>query len=116
MIEEKIEYRDEEHGIEILAFPDDKFSLDVKIDYNSKVLGFQYANLDDIKQFPEEISSARTFVFLHELEFLLQRLIIRRVTISKSKGYQDISVILLDMVWALIFMKGHAFLLTVQTL
>jgi UDP-3-O-[3-hydroxymyristoyl] N-acetylglucosamine deacetylase/3-hydroxyacyl-[acyl-carrier-protein] dehydratase len=48
-IEEKIEYRDEEHGIELIAYPDDKLSIDVKIDYNSKVLGFQYANLDDLK-------------------------------------------------------------------
>ena len=45
-IEEKIEYKDEEHGIELVAYPDDKFSIDVKIDYNSKVLGFQYANLE----------------------------------------------------------------------
>ncbi|MCK4745699.1 MAG: UDP-3-O-acyl-N-acetylglucosamine deacetylase, partial [Bacteroidales bacterium] len=71
-IEEKIEYRDEEHGIELIAYPDDKFSLDVKIDYNSKVLGFQYANLDDIKDFKDEIAPSRTFVFLHELEFLLK--------------------------------------------
>ncbi len=76
-IEEKIEYRDEEHGIELIAYPDDKFSVDVKIDYNSKVLGFQYANLDDIKNFKEEISSARTFVFLHELEFLLKNNLIK---------------------------------------
>ena len=76
-IEEKIEYRDEEHGIELIAFPDDKFSIDVKIDYNSKVLGFQYANLNDIKDFKEEIAPARTFVFLHELEFLLKNNLIK---------------------------------------
>jgi len=76
-IEEKIEYRDDEHGIELIAYPDDKFSLDVKIDYNSKVLGFQYANLDDIKDFKDEISPARTFVFLHELEFLLKNNLIK---------------------------------------
>jgi UDP-3-O-[3-hydroxymyristoyl] N-acetylglucosamine deacetylase/3-hydroxyacyl-[acyl-carrier-protein] dehydratase len=69
-ITEKIEYRDEEQGIEIIAYPDSKFSVDVKIDYNSKVLGFQYANLDDIKVFDKEIAAARTFVFLHELEYL----------------------------------------------
>jgi UDP-3-O-[3-hydroxymyristoyl] N-acetylglucosamine deacetylase/3-hydroxyacyl-[acyl-carrier-protein] dehydratase len=76
-IEEKIEYRDEEHGIELIAYPDDKFSIDVKIDYNSKVLGFQYANLNDIGNFKDEISSARTFVFLHELEFLLKNNLIK---------------------------------------
>ena len=76
-ITEKIEYRDDEHGIEIIAYPDDKFSVDVKIDYNSKVLGFQYANLDDISLFKDEISTARTFVFLHELEFLLKNNLIK---------------------------------------
>ncbi len=76
-ITEKIEYRDEEHGIEIIAYPDEKFSVDVKIDYNSKVLGFQYANLDDISLFKDEIAPARTFVFLHELEFLLKNNLIK---------------------------------------
>jgi UDP-3-O-[3-hydroxymyristoyl] N-acetylglucosamine deacetylase/3-hydroxyacyl-[acyl-carrier-protein] dehydratase len=76
-IEEKIEYRDEEHGIELIAYPDDKFSIDVKIDYNSKVLGFQYANLDNLKDFNTEIAPSRTFVFLHELEFLLKNNLIK---------------------------------------
>ncbi len=76
-IEEKIEYRDEKHGIELTAYPDSKFSIDVKIDYNSKVLGFQYANLDDIKDFKDEIAPSRTFVFLHELEFLLKNNLIK---------------------------------------
>ena len=76
-ITEKIEYKDEEHGIEITAYTDNKFSLDVKIDYNSKVLGFQYANLDDISLFKDEISISRTFVFLHELEFLLKNNLIK---------------------------------------
>ncbi len=76
-ITEKIEYRDDEHGIEIVAFPDAKFSVDVKIDYNSKVLGFQYANLDKISDFNNEIAPARTFVFLHELEFLAKNNLIK---------------------------------------
>ncbi len=76
-ITEKIEYRDDEHGIEIVAFPDAKFSVDVKIDYNSKVLGFQYANLDKISEFNNEIAPARTFVFLHELEFLAKNNLIK---------------------------------------
>ena len=76
-ITEKIEYRDDEHGIEIIAYPDPKFSVDVKIDYNSKVLGFQYANLDKITDFNDEIAPARTFVFLHELEFLAKNNLIK---------------------------------------
>jgi len=89
VVEEKIEYKDEENGIEIAIFPDDKLSIDVKIDYNSKVLGFQYANLDDMANFVEEIGQARTFVFLHELEFLLKNNLIKG-------GDVDNAIIIID--------------------
>jgi len=77
VLEEKIEYTDAENGIEIAAYPDKKLSIDIKIDYNSKVLGFQYAYLDDMDNFVEEIGRSRTFVFLHELEFLLKNNLIK---------------------------------------
>ena len=67
---EKVEYYDEEKGIHIIAYPDEELSMNVLIDYNSKVLGNQYATLDDIKKFKKEIAPCRTFVLLHELEFL----------------------------------------------
>ncbi len=67
---EKVEYYDEEKGIHIIAYPDEELSMNVLIDYNSKVLGNQYATLDDISNFKHEIAPCRTFVFLHELEFL----------------------------------------------
>lgn len=67
---EKVEYYDEEKGIHIIAYPDEELSMNVLIDYNSKVLGNQYATLDDISKFKDEIAPSRTFVFLHELEFL----------------------------------------------
>ncbi len=67
---EKVEYYDEEKGIHIIAYPDEDLSMNILIDYNSKVLGNQYATLDDMDKFPEEIAPCRTFVFLHELEFL----------------------------------------------
>lgn len=67
---EKVEYYDEEKGIHIIAYPDEELSMNVLIDYNSKVLGNQYATLDDLGKFKDEIAPCRTFVFLHELEFL----------------------------------------------
>jgi len=69
---EKFEYKNEASGIEIIAYPDDKFSVDVLVDYNSKVLGHQFASLKDIKDFREEVSSCKTFCFFHELEPLLK--------------------------------------------
>jgi len=88
-ISEKIEYKDEEHGIEIVAFPDDKLKIDIQIDYNSQVLGFQYANLNGLDNFATEVAPARTFVFLHELEYLLKNNLIKG-------GDLDNAIIIID--------------------
>jgi len=77
ILKEKVEYYDEEHGIHIIAYPDKIQSINVLIDYNSKVLGNQYASLEDLEQFKDEIAPCRTFVFLHELEFLVKNNLIK---------------------------------------
>lgn len=66
-VRKNIRYINGERGIEIIAYPDDKFSIDVLIDFNSKVLGQQFASINDISEFEENISMCRTFVFAHEL-------------------------------------------------
>jgi UDP-3-O-[3-hydroxymyristoyl] N-acetylglucosamine deacetylase/3-hydroxyacyl-[acyl-carrier-protein] dehydratase len=77
ILKEKVEYYDEEHGIHIIAYPDKIQSINVLIDYNSKVLGNQYASLEDLENFKDEIAPCRTFVFLHELEFLVKNNLIK---------------------------------------
>jgi UDP-3-O-[3-hydroxymyristoyl] N-acetylglucosamine deacetylase/3-hydroxyacyl-[acyl-carrier-protein] dehydratase len=77
ILKEKLEYYDEERGIHIIAYPDKVQSINVLIDYNSKVLGNQYASLEDVENFHEEIAPCRTFVFLHELEFLVKNNLIK---------------------------------------
>ncbi len=69
-LKEKIEYYDEEKGIHIIAYPDQMQSINVLIDYNSDILGNQYATLEKWDDFKEQIAPCRTFVFLHELEQL----------------------------------------------
>jgi UDP-3-O-[3-hydroxymyristoyl] N-acetylglucosamine deacetylase/3-hydroxyacyl-[acyl-carrier-protein] dehydratase len=76
-IREKVEFRDDAKGIEILAYPDDDLFIDVHIDYNSKVLGHQYASMKNISEFEAGFSACRTFVFLHELEFLQKNNLIK---------------------------------------
>ncbi len=76
-LSEKVEYYDEKKGIHIIAYPDEHLSINVLIDYNSKVLGNQYATLDDLNKFKDEIAPSRTFVFLHELEFLAKHNLIK---------------------------------------
>jgi UDP-3-O-[3-hydroxymyristoyl] N-acetylglucosamine deacetylase/3-hydroxyacyl-[acyl-carrier-protein] dehydratase len=68
VVKQKITYSDEEHGVDLIVYPDDHLSINVLIDYNSKILGNQYAILDTIDDFEGEISNSRTFVFFHELE------------------------------------------------
>lgn len=68
VVKQKIVYSEEEHGVDLIVYPDDHFSVNVLIDYNSKILGNQYSILDSINDFEKDISQSRTFVFFHELE------------------------------------------------
>jgi UDP-3-O-[3-hydroxymyristoyl] N-acetylglucosamine deacetylase / 3-hydroxyacyl-[acyl-carrier-protein] dehydratase len=77
VIKEKLVYTDPERGIEIAAYPDESFSIDVLIDYNSKVLGNQYAQLVNLENFATEVAPCRTFVFFRELEVLLKNNLIK---------------------------------------
>ncbi len=69
-IREPIVYSDEERGVEIMALPADDFNVSVMIDYNSAVLGNQFASLTRISDYPAQIATSRTFVFFRELEVL----------------------------------------------
>ena len=70
VVEDVINHVDE-NGSEIILIPSDKSSISVLVDYKTKVLGTQNATLESITDFEKEISSSRTFSFLHELETLL---------------------------------------------
>ena len=71
VIKSKIEIKDENTGHSIIILPDEKFSLNVLIHYDSNVLFNQYATLEDMENFKKDIASSRTFVFVRELEALL---------------------------------------------
>lgn len=70
-IMETIEIRNDEKGSVVRIEPAEEFSYEIKIDFNSRVLGVQTASWDGSISYPEEIGTCRTFVFFHELEFLL---------------------------------------------
>jgi UDP-3-O-[3-hydroxymyristoyl] N-acetylglucosamine deacetylase/3-hydroxyacyl-[acyl-carrier-protein] dehydratase len=83
-IKERLEFEVPEKKIKIIAEPADHFSVDVVIDFETKVLGEQKAALKDIGEFDKEISMCRTFVFLHELEFLLTNNLIKGGDLSNA--------------------------------
>ena len=59
-----------EKGSLVRVEPAEEFSYDIKIDFNSRVLGVQHAIWDPSVVYAEEIGVCRTFVFFHELQFL----------------------------------------------
>lgn len=61
-------YNDPTRDVEIIGVPSDSFRVKVMIDFNSKVLGFQHAQLNDIKEFASEIAPCRTLFFFMNLK------------------------------------------------
>lgn len=71
IVRHKLEYKNEETGTKITLLPDDEYSLDVHISFPSEVLHNQYASLDNMADYAENIASARTFCFVREVHALL---------------------------------------------
>jgi UDP-3-O-[3-hydroxymyristoyl] N-acetylglucosamine deacetylase/3-hydroxyacyl-[acyl-carrier-protein] dehydratase len=76
-LRETLKYVDEDKDVEMLAMPSSNYKVTVLIDYQSKVLGQQHASIDNITDFTKEFSEARTFCFLHELEYLVEANLIK---------------------------------------
>ncbi|MBV5314941.1 MAG: bifunctional UDP-3-O-[3-hydroxymyristoyl] N-acetylglucosamine deacetylase/3-hydroxyacyl-ACP dehydratase [Prolixibacteraceae bacterium] len=89
VITEKIVYKNEKTGSEIIALPDNDYNLNVLISFNSSVLSNQFATLNTLSDFKSEIANCRTFVFLHELEFLLKNNLVKG-------GDLDSAIVIMD--------------------
>ena len=76
-IKEAIEVRNEEKGSVVRIEPAEDFLYDIKIDFNSRVLGVQHASWDASTVYPVEIGICRTFVFFHEIEFLFNNNLVK---------------------------------------
>jgi UDP-3-O-[3-hydroxymyristoyl] N-acetylglucosamine deacetylase/3-hydroxyacyl-[acyl-carrier-protein] dehydratase len=77
IVKHKIEVKDEATGSSLIVLPDDKFSINVLISFDSPVLSNQFATLNDMSEFPSEIAASRTFVFVREVETLLKNNLIK---------------------------------------
>ena len=71
VIKKKTEFRDDSTGASIVLLPDDKFSLTAMIAYDSDWFASQFATIEDVNKFETEIAGARTFVFVREVEPLI---------------------------------------------
>ncbi len=77
VVKEPITYKDEARGSELTILPDKDYSVETMVSYDSKVLCNQYARLTKLSDYKEQISMCRTFVFVRELEFLLQNNLVK---------------------------------------
>ena len=77
IIRKKIEVKDNETGSCITILPDEQFSITAMCSFESKFINSQFATLDNMNNFEKEISAARTFVFVRDIEPLLQANLIK---------------------------------------
>jgi UDP-3-O-[3-hydroxymyristoyl] N-acetylglucosamine deacetylase/3-hydroxyacyl-[acyl-carrier-protein] dehydratase len=89
VVTEKMVYKNEKTGSELILLPDSEFSANVLISFDSTVLNNQYASMNSLSEFKSEIANCRTFVFLHELEFLLKNNLVKG-------GDVDNAIIIID--------------------
>ncbi|WCM42335.1 bifunctional UDP-3-O-[3-hydroxymyristoyl] N-acetylglucosamine deacetylase/3-hydroxyacyl-ACP dehydratase [Flavobacterium sp. CBA20B-1] len=89
IVKEVISYVDERTGSEIIVMPADEYQVTAMVDFGTKVLGTQNATLKSMSDFKEEISEARTFSFLHEIETLLAHGLIKGGDLNNAIVYVD---------------------------
>lgn len=66
-----VEWKDEETGASYTILPAEQLEVTTLIDFGASVVGKQYAQLETLADFGQEIAPSRTFAFLHELEALV---------------------------------------------
>ncbi|PQJ72841.1 bifunctional UDP-3-O-[3-hydroxymyristoyl] N-acetylglucosamine deacetylase/3-hydroxyacyl-ACP dehydratase [Polaribacter butkevichii] len=89
VVKEIISFKDEVSGSEIILMPSDEYQVTAMVDFGTKILGTQNANLEKISDFKEEIAAARTFSFLHEIEMLLEHDLIKGGDLNNAIVYVD---------------------------
>ncbi|MFC2711519.1 bifunctional UDP-3-O-[3-hydroxymyristoyl] N-acetylglucosamine deacetylase/3-hydroxyacyl-ACP dehydratase [Hoylesella oralis] len=77
IIRKKIEVKDDTTGSCITILPDEQFSITAMCSFQSKFINSQFATLDNINNFSEEIAPARTFVFVRDIVPLLEANLIK---------------------------------------
>ena len=72
VVSHKVVYEEKEKGLRIMALPEDHFAAEVCIAFDgTRCLANQWAQIEDLAGEYDQIKDCRTFVFLHEIEPLL---------------------------------------------
>jgi len=77
IVRNRIEVSDPETGSSLIILPYDDFSITTLVSYDSCILSNQFARLNSLSDFQTEVSDSRTFVFVREIDLLLQHNLIK---------------------------------------
>jgi len=89
VVTDVVSYADEDSGSEVIVMPAKEYQITTMVDFGTKVLGTQNATLNHLLDFKEDISNARTFSFLHEIEMLLENGLIKGGDLNNAIVYVD---------------------------
>lgn len=90
VVDETVNYKDKERGVELVALPLNDFRVTVMIDFKNPALGSQHTGLFSLEEeFVSEFAPARTFCFLKEVETLMDQGLIKG-------GSLDSAVVIVD--------------------
>ncbi len=88
-VKEEIKLQIPEKDIELTIRPSKQFKMTVNVDYGTKVLAAQQAVLNNMENFYPEVYNCRTFVFLNELQFLIQNNLVRGGDVDNAIVFVD---------------------------
>jgi UDP-3-O-acyl-N-acetylglucosamine deacetylase len=88
-VKKEITFTIPEKNIELTIRPSDHFKMTVNVDYGTKVLSEQQAVLNNVDDFYPEVYNCRTFVFLDELQFLIQNNLVRGGDLDNAIVFVD---------------------------
>ncbi|MEC9108232.1 MAG: bifunctional UDP-3-O-[3-hydroxymyristoyl] N-acetylglucosamine deacetylase/3-hydroxyacyl-ACP dehydratase [Bacteroidota bacterium] len=89
VVRDIISYKEPKSGSEITVIPSSEYQITTMVDFGTKILGTQNATMNSIKNFKDDISNSRTFSFLHEIEMLLNKGLIKGGDLNNAIVYVD---------------------------
>lgn len=92
VVKQRIKVVDESTGASLIVLPDDDFSIDTMVEYDSIVLNNQFASLSSLSNFKDEIAGSRTFVFVREIMPLVQNNLIKGGDLDNAIVIYDVEM------------------------
>jgi len=88
-VDEVVKFEKPDIGIELILLPAEKFTMSVMVDYGTSVLSSQYASIKSMEEFVANIASCRTFVFLHEIYYLIKNNLVKGGELDNAVVFVD---------------------------